>query len=125
VQDDHSRTADPVKYSAQIPKAALVQPKERGESAVQCSTLLFTFPSQSNEVSMRTILMAAVALGTPLSALAADVPAASKIDAVTVFPAGAEVTRSAKVKLVAGEHTIILTDLPPSASKGAPPVASK
>jgi uncharacterized protein (TIGR02231 family) len=65
---------------------------------------------------MRTILIAAVALSAPLSVEAADVAATSKIDAVTVFPAGAEVTRSAKVQLAAGEHTIILTDLPPSAN---------
>jgi uncharacterized protein (TIGR02231 family) len=69
---------------------------------------------------MRTILTAAAALGAslgaPLSALAADVPATSKIEAVTVFPAGAEITRTAKVKLPAGEHTIILTDLPPTAN---------
>lgn len=49
------------------------------------------------------------------SVLAADVAAPSKIDAVTVFPAGAEVTRVAQVKLVAGEHAIILDDLPATA----------
>ena len=46
---------------------------------------------------------------------AADVPAPSAIDAVTVFPQGAEVTRLAKVRLQPGEHTILLTDLPPTA----------
>jgi uncharacterized protein (TIGR02231 family) len=48
-------------------------------------------------------------------AYAADIAATSKIDAVTVFPAGAEVTRLTKVRLQPGEHTIILTDLPASA----------
>ena len=43
---------------------------------------------------------------------AADVTATSAIDAVTVFPSGAEVTRLAKVKLGAGENRIILPDLP-------------
>ncbi len=65
---------------------------------------------------MRTVLMAAAILGVPMSALAAEVPATSKIDAVTVFPLGAEVTRTAKVKLVPGEHAIVLTDLPPAAN---------
>ena len=46
---------------------------------------------------------------------AADVPAPSAIDAVTVFPQGAEVTRLAKVRLAPGEHTILITDLPPTA----------
>ena len=37
-------------------------------------------------------------------AVAADVAATSRIDAVTVFPSGAEVTRLTKVKLEAGEQ---------------------
>lgn len=44
-------------------------------------------------------------------ALAADVPATSKIEAVTVFPSGAEVMRTVKVKLDAGDHTVLLNDL--------------
>jgi uncharacterized protein (TIGR02231 family) len=48
-------------------------------------------------------------------ALAADVAATSTIDAVTVFPSGAEVTRAAKVKLPAGESRIVFADLPASA----------
>ncbi len=52
---------------------------------------------------------------TMTQATAADVAAASKIDAVTVFSAGAEVTRLTKVRLQPGEHTIVLTDLPSSA----------
>ncbi len=63
---------------------------------------------------MRFPLVAVAALGAPLSVSAAEVPATSKVGAVTVFPVGAEVTRTAKVKLVAGEHTVILTDLPAS-----------
>jgi len=36
----------------------------------------------------------------------------SKIDAVTLFPRGAEITRLAKIELEEGEHEIILRDLP-------------
>jgi uncharacterized protein (TIGR02231 family) len=65
---------------------------------------------------MRSPLIAVAALIAASPALAADIPAQSKIDAVTVFPAGAEVTRTAKVKLEAGDHTVILTDLPANAN---------
>lgn len=55
---------------------------------------------------LRGILAAGLlAAGSP--AFAADIPAPSKIDAVTVFPNGAEVTRVIKVKLDAGEHTLL------------------
>ena len=62
---------------------------------------------------MRGILAATLLLviGT-LPAIAADVPATSEIDAVTVFPQGAEVTRIARVKLEVGSHVIIVRDLP-------------
>jgi uncharacterized protein (TIGR02231 family) len=49
------------------------------------------------------------------AAAAADVKTTSRIDAVTVYPQSAEVTRLAKVKLEAGEHVILLADLPASA----------
>ena len=42
---------------------------------------------------------------------AADVPAVSKIDSVTVFPSGAEIARTAKVSLEKGEHTIVFQDV--------------
>lgn len=44
--------------------------------------------------------------------LAATIPAQSNIDAVTVFPSGAEVTRVAEAKLEAGEHTLLFEGLP-------------
>ena len=65
---------------------------------------------------MRAILMAAAVVGVPMSAFAAEMPATSKIEAVTVYPSSAEITRLAKVKLDPGDHTIILNDLPPSAN---------
>ena len=51
-----------------------------------------------------------LALSAPAGsvALAADTPAQSKIEAVTVFPSGAEVTRTLKVKLGAGEQTLLV-----------------
>lgn len=57
----------------------------------------------------------AAVLMSSTSLLAADIAATSKIDAVTVFPAGAEVTRVTQVKLAAGEHAIVLNDLPATA----------
>ncbi len=53
------------------------------------------------------------------AAVAADIPATSRIAAVTVFPTGAEITRLAKVKLPAGEHTVVLDHLPPTAVPGS------
>ncbi len=50
------------------------------------------------------------------SAHAADVTAQSKVDAVTVFPAGAEVVRVGKVKLEQGEHVVIFNDVPAQAA---------
>lgn len=63
---------------------------------------------------MKSFTLAAVLLATtavtPL--LAADIPAVSKVDAVTVFPSGAEVTRVAEAKISAGEHSLIFEGLP-------------
>ncbi len=49
---------------------------------------------------------------TPASA--ADFNATSLVDAVTVYPQGADVTRLARIVLPAGEHRIIMSDLPAS-----------
>ncbi|HKD58094.1 MAG TPA: mucoidy inhibitor MuiA family protein [Hyphomicrobiaceae bacterium] len=43
---------------------------------------------------------------------AAEVKGTTRIDAVTVFPSGAEVTRLGKVRLEAGDNVILFTDLP-------------
>ena len=43
---------------------------------------------------------------------AAEIKGTSKIDAVTVFPSGAEITRLGKVKLQAGDHVLLFADLP-------------
>ena len=65
------------------------------------------------------------AIGLSSGAAAADVPAVSAIDTVTVFPSGAEITRIAKVKLVPGEQRIVLPDLPAQAIPGSIRVEGK
>ncbi len=60
----------------------------------------------------RRSVLAVAALCAASPSFAADITATSKIDAVTVFPAGAEISRVAKVKLPAGEHVVIFPDLP-------------
>ena len=45
------------------------------------------------------------------SKFATDSLASSKIEAVTVFPSGAEITRTLKVKLGAGEQTVLVNDV--------------
>ena len=65
---------------------------------------------------LNVTILAILALPTlplmSLAALADDIDATSAISQVTVFPSGAQVTRTAKITLPAGEHTIILRDLP-------------
>jgi uncharacterized protein (TIGR02231 family) len=50
---------------------------------------------------------------------AAEVEATSRIDAVTVYPMGAEVVRVAKVQLDKGDHVIRFNDLPSGAVEGS------
>jgi uncharacterized protein (TIGR02231 family) len=62
---------------------------------------------------MRALVVALLLTTTSLStAFAADINAVSRIDAVTVFPQGAEVTRIAEARIAAGEHTLIFDYLP-------------
>ncbi len=62
---------------------------------------------------MRLRLAAFILVTTCLSpAFAADLKALSHVDAVTVYPSGAEVTRVTEARLLAGETTLILEDLP-------------
>ena len=62
---------------------------------------------------MRLIALALLAL-LPTAAFSADIKASSTIDAVTVFPESAEITRVLKVLLAAGDQTVTLRDLPGS-----------
>lgn len=43
---------------------------------------------------------------------AAELPARSTVDSVTVFPSGAEVRRIVRLQLSPGDHTVIINDLP-------------
>ncbi len=63
---------------------------------------------------MRTALVLALvaAAGATRMAGAADLPAASRVDAVTVYRQGARVTRVAKVELPGGPVRILLDGLP-------------
>jgi uncharacterized protein (TIGR02231 family) len=48
-----------------------------------------------------------------------DIPVTSRIETVTVFPAGAEATRTARLSLGKGEHTLVFNDLPAEAVPGS------
>jgi len=50
---------------------------------------------------------------------AAEVPATSRVDSVIVFLSGAEVTRTARLNLDKGAHTIVFSDLPAEAVPGS------
>lgn len=60
------------------------------------------------------LTLACVLLSTTFlaPAWADDINAPSHIDSVTVFPHGADVVRVSDVTLLAGEHTLVLDDLP-------------
>lgn len=58
------------------------------------------------------VLAASTFLSTASLVSAAEIEALSKIDAVTVYPQGAEVTRVTTVNVTAGDHTLVLDDLP-------------
>src|SRR5260370_31269215 len=59
-----------------------------------------------------TLTVSCLALLTAVPALAADLTAASKIDAVTVYPDAASVTRIAEVDLPDGATTLVFKGLP-------------
>ena len=62
----------------------------------------------------RIVIICALSL-VATQALAAEVKGTSAIDAVTVYPAGAEITRIGRVAIERGEHTLLFTDLPADA----------
>jgi hypothetical protein len=62
-------------------------------------------------------LLLATTIFTP--AYGIDISSTSSIDAVTVFPQGAQVTRIAMFSMLAGENTIILKDLPADVVTGS------
>ena len=60
----------------------------------------------------KTFLAALLATTFMTPALSDEITAPSKIDAVTVFPQGAEISRLVKTSVKNGEHTLLLNDLP-------------
>ena len=66
-------------------------------------------------VAVAGALLSAWTVGTA----ADEVPAASRVDTVTVFLTGAEVTRTARLNLDEGEHTVVFNDLPAEAVPGS------
>jgi uncharacterized protein (TIGR02231 family) len=64
---------------------------------------------------MRSSITFVLLLALTGEAAAAEVKSFSRIDAVTVYPRGAEVMRTARVKLEKGEHTLLFADLPAEA----------
>jgi uncharacterized protein (TIGR02231 family) len=48
--------------------------------------------------------------------MAADIKLSSKVDTVTLFPSGAEVTRVLDISLYPGSHVLVLNDLPAAVS---------
>jgi hypothetical protein len=61
---------------------------------------------------MRSLMALSLSLALAGGAAAAEIKGTSRIDAVTVYPAGAEVVRKARVKLGKGEHTVLFVDFP-------------
>lgn len=68
---------------------------------------------------MRHLSSLAILMVCSISAQAADLTATSRVDQVTVFLSGAEVTRLAKVNIDKGEHVLTIVDIPASAVPGS------
>src|SRR5262249_17100340 len=71
------------------------------------------------EANMRSLTVVSLLLASTASAMSAEIKATSRIDAVTVYPSGAEVTRVGPVKMERGEHVLLFTDLPAQAVAGS------
>ncbi len=70
-------------------------------------------------ICQRTLTVALFLAAAAATTQAADISAASRIDSVTVYPSGAEVTRRGSVELPAGETTLVFPDLPAEAVPGS------
>src|SRR5262245_16041151 len=68
---------------------------------------------------MRSLTVVSFLLASTAGAMSAEIKSASRIDAVTVYPAGAEVTRVGRVQMERGEHVLLFTDLPAQAVPGS------
>ncbi|MFB9149987.1 DUF4139 domain-containing protein [Roseovarius ramblicola] len=61
---------------------------------------------------MRAVSLALSLILVAATASAGDLPVTSRVSAATVYPEGATVTREAEFSAPAGQHELILTDLP-------------
>ena len=68
---------------------------------------------------MRRLSALAILMLCSAGVRAADLTATSRVDQVTVFLSGAEVTRLAKVSVDKGEHVLTIVDVPASAVAGS------
>lgn len=68
---------------------------------------------------MRSLTTLSLLLLSTTGVMSAEIKATSRIDAVTVYPAGAEVTRLGRLAIEGGEHVILFTDLPAQAVPGS------
>jgi uncharacterized protein (TIGR02231 family) len=64
----------------------------------------------TNRLVTTSLVVLAVLAAMPASA--ADIEAASQVDAVTVYPDGASVTRAIAADIAAGDNTLVLKDFP-------------
>jgi uncharacterized protein (TIGR02231 family) len=87
--------------------------------------LISTLCKKNGEINMlrAAIAIACIIAATPSTA--AEIKGTSHVVAVTVFPSGAEVTRTARVRIEAGEHVVLVTDLPAQAVSGSIRVEGK
>ncbi len=74
---------------------------------------------------MRSLMALSLLLSSTAIVMSAEIKASSRIDAVTVYPAGAEVTRTGRLTMEGGEHVILFTDLPAQAVSGSIRVEGK
>ena len=68
---------------------------------------------------MRSLMTLSLLLASTAGVMSADIKATSRIETVTVYPAGAEVTRVGRVAMQGGEHVLLFTDLPAQAVPGS------
>jgi uncharacterized protein (TIGR02231 family) len=80
---------------------------------------------QQSEAHMRSLTTLSLLLASTASVMSAEIRSSSRIDAVTVYPSGAEVTRVGRVTMERGEHVILFTDLPAQALSGSLRVEGK
>lgn len=68
---------------------------------------------------MRSLMALSLLLASTAGVMSAEIKATSRIEAATVYPAGAEVTRVGRLTMEGGEHVILFTDLPAQAVSGS------